>query len=601
MVLAVVLMIGLLAAAAVSVDVGFLQVQKTRMQNAVDAAALAAAQEITEAVMKAPAGTADPAGYALESARQTAKYVAGLSGITVDPVNGVEFGQRVYNSSTKQWVTTWGARPANTVKVTARRSNGDDDGRGGRVRFFFGQAVGVGFKSIETNAIAYVQARDIVVCHDFSRSMNFDSHFSDDDGSTKLAKSLIVENLRTAWDDLTVKPSGFSFEPQYLTVVDNTSNSTTDATFRGKEVDITSTTNISRIVLSSGSGSKTYNYSGTTRSATVSANSDATSVTITVLNPSTNRTVSKTLSDNVTNFRAAFNLPSSYPYPGGSWTDYYNHCKNNSELADAGYRKMYGGLTFLNYTIFTNSSYSSTPYLIRSRLYPFAAIKLGHQILCDFLEDLSFDDRIGMVSYDSSHRVESVLNDRYDSSIPKVDITSSPVSRNYQAVNNLMKFKQCNYYSAATNMGGGLGTSTSLLERELRGGAQPTILLMTDGQSNTMDVGLGFIFPALWDWNGLFDYDGDGARDYYTTDVQKRYVLFKAKEAADKGFVLHTIGVGAGADVELLRAISWIGRGTTLYVPGGTSAEVMEAEMLKAFRDIASKVPPAKLLNEEGS
>lgn len=261
---------------------------------------------------------------------------------------------------------------------------------------------------------------------------------------------------------------------------------------------------------------------------------------------------------------------------------------------------MYGGLSFVNYLLRRNSAYSQTPQLCRSRHYPFSAIKAGHQQLCNFLETLSFDDRIGMVSYDTDHRIEVILNEP-DPAIPYVNISSKPLTSDYQALNNLMKYKQCNYYSAATNMGGGLGTAIGLLNSHARPGAQPTILLMTDGQSNQMDRGASSTLPGEWNWDTMFDYNGDGVRDYDTNDSQKRYVLKQAQIAIDKGYVIHTIGVGSDADTQLMKAIAWMGGGINLNIPGGTSAAEMEAQLEVAFHQIASMVPPAKLLNAEGT
>ena len=104
--------------------------------------------------------------------------------------------------------------------------------------------------------------------------------------------------------------------------------------------------------------------------------------------------------------------------------------------------------------------------------------------------------------------------------------------------------------------------------------------------------------PSDWDWDELFDYDGDGEGDYYASDGQKRYVLKIAKQCLDQGFTIHTIAMGADADRDLMRAIAFLGKGTFVDVPGGQSVSDMEADVMAAFHEIASFVPPAQLLND---
>ena len=38
--------------------------------------------------------------------------------------------------------------------------------------------------AVQSESIAYIEPRDMVVVHDFSRSMNFDSYYSDETGNT---------------------------------------------------------------------------------------------------------------------------------------------------------------------------------------------------------------------------------------------------------------------------------------------------------------------------------------------------------------------------------------------------------------------------------
>lgn len=591
-------LVGLLAAAAISVDVGYIQVQKTRMQNAVDAAALAAAQEISHAIRKAPIGENDPVAYARGNARLVASRVAELSGIYVDPEQDVMFGQRQYNHATGKWTTNWNANITNAVKVTARRTQDDPTAQDGRLKLFFGGVLGRGYTTVKTEAMAFVKSRDIVVIHDFSRSMNFDSHFPlNNETSSRLTNAQVVSNMRKLWDDL--QPPGIGtldFTQQHLTAKKTTSGVTATCKFRYMSCDVTSTTSLRKVVLTYTNGStSTTNYSGSQKTASVTGTRDISSVAITSLTTNGQSTVVQTLSDSASEMIACFGL-GTFPYSGGSWTGYFNHCHNDEQIIEKGYRETYGGISFVNYVMRSLSSHSQTPKIARSRHYPFTSIKVGHELLCHFLENLSFNDRVGMVSYDTNHRVENYQNSN-DPGIPNVDVRDEPISSDFTAINNLMKYKQANHYSASTNMGGGLKTGIQLLKDHARKGSQPTILLMTDGNSNTIDSGDSSTLPNNWNWNTLFDFDQDGTANYQTNDSQKRYVLKQAYEAVKAGYIVNTMAVGMDADRELLKAIAWMGNGIFIDVPGGSSTEEMEQQILEAFQRIASMVPPGQLVN----
>lgn len=159
-----------------------------------------------------------------------------------------------------------------------------------------------------------------------------------------------------------------------------------------------------------------------------------------------------------------------------------------------------------------------------------------------------------------------------------------------------MHYKQAAHYSSSTNMGGGLKDAISLLDTKKRVGSRPTIILMTDGNANVMDSGESGTLPGDWNWNTLFDYNSDGHSDFTTSDSYAKNVLKYVKLAVDKGYTVHAISVGADADRELLQAISWLGNGYWIDVPGGSRVHDMEDQVRAAFSKIASAVPPARLV-----
>jgi len=594
-------LIALLAAVALSVDVGYIQVQKSKMQNAVDAAALAAGQEITRAIRSAPIGTEDPTAYARGQARIVAAHVASLGGVYVDPNRDVFFGQRQFNPSTNTWSTQWGSGVSNCVRVVARRDADDTSAQDGRLRLFFGGAIGTKFATVQTEATAFVRARDIVVVHDFSRSMNFDSFYSE--AATRLSNAQIEDNMLKLWQDLQPTNTGnLVFTPKYAEFSNTATSTTVKCRYMFDKVYITSTTGINSVKLTyTNNSTASFSYNGNSKELTVTGTRDIRDVQVVVKRTSGSNTVTHNFSDSDANLQNLFNL-GSFPFStsgGGGWSAYFSHCRSDTLLNSRGYREMYGGLTFVNYILSQRSSNAQTPKLAKSRHYPFTSIKIGHSLLCNFLQTLSFDDRIGMVSYDTNHRIEDYQNVPGDPDIPSVNIRNNPITQDYTALDNLMKFKQANHYSAATNMGGGLTSAISLLDNHARSTSVPTILLMTDGNSNTIDSGGPTSLPSGWNWNTMFDYDGDGRADYSTSDSQARHVLIKANQAVQKGYTINSMAVGADADRDLLRAVAWLGGGEFINVPGGASVAEMEAQLLVAFQRIASMVPPARLLNPE--
>lgn len=591
---------------AFSVDLGMISLTRTKMQNATDSAALAAAMEITDAIRTADSNVSNVFEYALAQARITGQSVAEMNGIYVDPTVDVVFGQRSYNPSNGTYTTNWsvGNSQVNVVKVIARRNNSDTAAPDAKLPGIFSSVFGNTGTVLQTESIAYIEPRDIVVVHDFSRSMNFDSYFNDEQSVT-LPQAQIEANMQLVWDDLQPLNVGtMTYEPQYAWKTQSNTGASATVTFKGKNVDITTNTNLKTIVLSfSGGGSQTFNISNETTTSgnwagtSGNANKRITQVDVTIRKVGS-VTKSWTLSSHKydsNTVQACFGLNSvSYPYAGGSWSEYISFVQSNGGLADYNHKDLYGGKTFVCYLMKSRPSYSSTKDLWKTRHYPFHAIKEGHMLLCDFLTQLGFDDQIGMVSYDQSHRIETTISDS-NPETPDVNISTDPITNDFTSVKNLMKYKQAAHYSSSTNMAGGMKDAIALLDAHKRGGSRPAILLMTDGNGNTLDWGENSSPVDNWNWNDLFDYDGDGNYDYQTSDQSAKCTLNYVKQAVDKGYTVHAISVGVDADTDLLKAIAWLGNGHYVNVPGGQSVSDMEATVKAAFAKIAAAVPPARL------
>lgn len=576
---------------------------KIELQNAVDAAALAAATEINASLEEAgdniqdsedvDGEVQDANSIATTAARAMAVKVAELNGVFVDGDQDVAFGKRVFNESTSNFEIQWGVSPYNVVKVTARRTNIDTDAPDGELKLMFAPVLGSDNSRITAKAISFLEARDIVVVMDFSRSMNFDSRFL---SMGKLNQSDIEANMENIYNAL--DPSKFGnmpFEPMYNTQTTTHNGQTITVTFKGKTADVHCTGNLDDVYVRNVNGSSKTYYNVNSNDKTVSKdNKDLDYVKVKLPGSST----WKYLYNRTDNIKSALGVSGvAWPYPGGSWDSFIDYCRDGYSweyyLDDAGYRYMYGGACLVEYLLHTQYSHSDCPDLWKTPHYPFHAVKNGCTLFTEFLGALEFGDHIGLVSYDTYSRIETTLN---ESGLPAVDLSANPLTNDYTAINNLQRHKQAAHYYAATNTGGGLKDAIALLSDHGRYGARPTILLMTDGNANTVDN--GWSMPSGFNWNDLTDYDGDGVADYTTNDQGKMYAFAKAKEAIDAGYTIHTMSVGADADRDLMKAIAFAGKGQWIDVPGGSTVASLEAEMLTAFSKIAANVPPPKLLRD---
>ena len=674
-----------LAFVAFSVDTGTVVLTQTRMQNCVDAAALAAANEIGYAVEHAGSNVSDVTAYAMAQARLKAQSVGTLNNIHVDPALDVRFGRWQLNSSTGLSSITWDVTPANAVKVTARRTNADTSQPDGQMKTLFAGVFGTKAVSIATSATAYIESRDIALSIDYSGSMNDDSTY----GSIGLrSRASLDANMLDIYNALhAVRNFGtMTFTPQWFrqTVSSGTGNGT--VTFKNTSVDFTTSAIASSILLTYSGGTESkiptstsgtltksgtaktitkvnVNFLGTLTAATGSATGSGKTATVTFNNSSNNNiavttstgmtqitlnyqggttlssgtftsttsktvtgsglyvssvtvnmgttnvtvnnpsgtsaplsfaAVSLTLEPTTANIQTFLGLGSvTYPWASGSWSEFFGYCQTNSQIISAGHQHKYGGACLVNYLMTNKAAYSQCNDLWRTPHYPYHSVKQGAVLMCDFLGDLGFGDEIGAVCYATTARRETGLNyDGYN-----IDISANPVSANFEAVRQIISHRQAGHYDSTTNTGSGIYCAKQMLDASKRAGTRPTILVMTDGLPTAQDS--GWTFPSNWNWDKLFDYDGDGVRNFYTTDSNAKYGLMRAKEAVDAGYTIHTMTVGLGADPAYMEAIAHLGGGITITVPGNQTVAEMEADVLAAFQKIAAFVPPARLVKPD--
>jgi hypothetical protein len=136
---------------AFAVDVGYMTLLKTQLQNVADAAAMGSCQQL---------GNGPAAVIASAKAIAAANKVDGVAATLQD--SDIELG--VYSLSAKTF--TPGIDGANAVRITARAIDRP---------LFFAPVIGHNTTSVQTQAISMLNPRDIVFCIDLSGSMNDDS------------------------------------------------------------------------------------------------------------------------------------------------------------------------------------------------------------------------------------------------------------------------------------------------------------------------------------------------------------------------------------------------------------------------------------------
>jgi Flp pilus assembly protein TadG len=676
-----------LAFVAFSVDTGMVILNQTRMQNSVDAAALAAANEISHAVETATSNVGDITTYALAQSRLKAQSVAALNGVYIDPNTDVQFGRWQLNQATQTSSITWGATPSNAVKVTARRTNADTTQPDGQVKTLFAGVFGKKAVSITTTGTAYIESRDIGMVLDYSASMNDDSCY---DALSTRNRAALDTNMEQIYNQLdAVRDFGsMTFTPrwfQWTTNATSPDNRYATVVFKNSSVDVTTNSTMTGVTLYSGSNSTsptasgtsgTYTYSSksidkvavtmkgnlapTTGAATyntwtanvtfnnstsnvvsVTANKSMLAIRLTYADNTTqNFTVASLASTSVTgngkyvksarvtfassgsptatannpagttqpsnfssttltvqmtdaNIQSWLALP-TYPWGStGSWSEFFTHCKTDSTINSAGHRYKFGGACLVNYLLRNEYQYNQCNDLWRTSHYPFHSCKQGALLFCDFLEDLGFGDEVGAVSFDVNSRREEILD--YDGY--SINISANPVCNDFESIRQIVRHRQAAHYSGNTNIGAGIYQGRMMLDASKRPGTRPTLLILTDGAPTAQDS--GWTFPSDWNWNALFDYDGDGTANYTSTDSNAKYGLMRAKEAVDAGYTIHTMTVGLGGDPAYMEAIAHLGGGITITVPGDQTVEQMEADILVAFNKIAAFVPPARLVKPQ--
>lgn len=236
-----------------------------------------------------------------------------------------------------------------------------------------------------------------------------------------------------------------------------------------------------------------------------------------------------------------------YPYPSGSWDEYFQYVQTDSAIKNAGYQKCYGYMTLINYWEAVQFKYSQTPDLWKTREQPVTAVKDGVSLLVSYLTVNRMDDRMGLSAYTYTDG-EATLEMPLTSDLAQVDSTT----RHHQA----------GHYHEYTNIAAGLKTARTELEQHGRSDATKIIVLLSDGNAN-------------WYKN---TYDLSRAR---------QAALNEATAAANDKFPIVTISLGADADLDLMQQIADKTGGLHFIVPGGSNVNDYKDQLYSVFSQIA--------------
>ncbi len=562
-VLTAVVMVVVLALVAFALDVSYLSLTKTQLQAAADATALAGAMELS--------GTLD-AATVRANARQAISEVAAMqhngdkSSLSVDPIQDITFGKTVWSGSS--YTIQWGDDqfPYDVVKVHALRGAGTDTSPDNRLPLFFAPMFGNKSAVIGATAIASFQPRDIMMVLDFSASMNDDSSLG---AITKLPQASIEANIQTMWTELGSPVYGnLAFTPAYAKLPGRVASGTIphiDVTYKRASVTVQSTLALSQVRLQFSNGN-TQNVTvsgglltGTYTGSGSNAGSDITSCWV---KSGTNASLSagnygEQFNFTVANIQTALGLNIAYPYPAGSWTEYIQVVQSSSdEIARAGYRDMYGYLTWIDYLQNYYPSVSQTPDLWKTSEQPVRSMKDAATMFVDYLVQMETQDQLGLAIYTHTSAAGA--------------IKEFGLSKNLAQVKSTVLVRQAGHYMGGTNIAAGMTIARTELVANARPRAFRMMVVSTDGLAN---------LPT-------------------NTTVAKQNVINEANLAVASKIKILTISHGILADKVLMQQVADITGGLHFNVPGNVSVASCQAQLQEIFRQIASS-RPLKLIHNE--
>ena len=560
--------------AALAVDTGLMYSSKAELQNAADAAALAAASQLgTTTDAQAMAGAEAAAFSSLNK-------VAGNYSDLMQ--SDVVFGHAVLNGT--KFDFNPGDLPYDAVRVTLRR---DQTAADGPVSMLFGKALGVEGANLQASATAMLTPRDISIVIDLSGSMNDDTelrHYKDFASETSGTRPGVKVNLEDVWLALPCQkgnngvgngidpappgnPSNYNDQPGTGPGSPNSQGGNTSPgadpspgggcggprwgwmTGFGNTITVGSytpvgdpgfyyiprysTTTQADIV----ANLTEAGYSSAERTALLSGSSDSSTTNyknrVKVLlglagwksKKSGGKYNGGPGNGNDTVDNNELTQQASWSFAGGSWDDYFNYIMSGSTqmtATDSNFRYRYGIKTVVNYLLEKQANKDSCPELQDAPEMPLKSVKDAVQSMIDIIVSMETQDHVSLETFAQYGYHEVDLPDATTSSELYAALAEIPATLNQ---------RQAGHYTSITNIGAGMQKGIQeLTSPRARTSAAKVIIILTDGKPNTNSSGgsVGNDAPEAVNW-----------------------ALDQADEAKESGITVYTIGVGGDVNADL--------------------------------------------------
>ncbi|MBI2825229.1 MAG: VWA domain-containing protein [Planctomycetia bacterium] len=526
-------MIAMLGMVAFSVDVGYIAKVNAELKRTCDAGALAGARSLV-----------DGTGAAEQAVRD---YVA------LNPVanHGVSSGDTIVECGS--WDPNSRTFAVNSTTPSAVRVTLNNNAE----PLFFARVLNTNSFNATAQSVAMHQPRDIMLVLDFSASMCYDSQFRQ---IPTLGRSLVESSLQQIYQDLSSPQYGtLTFTPQCATItgMSPTNSNMAQITTKFKNDDsayVTSTKTINQVKLqfSNGATQTFSNPGGTTGTFKGTGSNSGRQIDAVYVKSGTNDNSGgsgEKFADDATTLKTLFGLANvAYPYAGDSWSNYISYVKSDTDVDNAGYRKMYGYMTWVNYLQAQRSAYSQTPDLWKTHEQPVTALKDSVTMFVNYISAGRNNDRLGLSIYTYSDQTA---------------ILESPLTANYLTLSTTTSQRQAGHYISGTNIYNGMRTARLELQNNGRVGAFRMMVLMTDGVAN---------LPG-------------------STTNAKNLVLQEAQAAATARIPIVTISMGALADTALMSQVASTSGGVYFNIPGGQTAAQYQEQLEAVWKQVADNKP----------
>ncbi len=567
----VVVLFVLVGFAALTLDLGAMYNERADLQDAADAAALAAAIALSETT-----GT-----DRVEQARQAAmKYVTenpAFSGrLAVDPNNDITFGRARWNDGVLTF--TEDLDVPDSVRVRVALSEGSANGP---MALYFARIFGMHSASVQAGATAMMTPRDMAIVVDVSGSTNFDSQLQH--------AELTEVNIYDVWDYL---PGGFDDGVDSVWLASEVPADQGQAQgpawgyFKNLGFGTYTVDPSYSPTADSGLVKLTYNqdWSNTQLRNYLSARGYTNSELNAIMSRSFDssgsydKRVAVALGLAVWKSGKSGGMASTHGFGSGGdgdnnvesselvwnetimgrtanqsrdiWLDYINNyvAKSNSSMnsADSNYRYRFGVKTFVDYLQANRRTNAQTPELAGTPAQPLQAIKDAVGYLVEEFDAIESYDQLSLEIFATSGRHERDL------------------STDFNSVMQRLTEIQAGHYDGSTNIGGGIQKALDELGSDrARSTARKVIVLLTDGVANI------------------------GSSGQNSESAGADYALDMAQAALDQGYTIFAISVGAGADLELMEQIAEIGHGEHFHASG--TIEEYSAALGEIFIEIGGR------------